>query len=57
MKQPTFKRGLDPDFIEHLNEMYDSGNWWRNLVDNKELFLAIRDNSINIYYCGCGPSS
>ena len=53
MKQPTFKRGLDPDFIEHLNEMYDSGNWWRNLVDNKELFLAIRDNSINIYYCGC----
>ena len=53
MKQGNFSRGLKPEFIERLNDMYESGNWWRNFVDDEELFLAIRNNYLNVYYRGC----
>lgn len=53
MANPTFKRGLSPDFVDHLNELYTAGGWWRNLVDDEELFLAVRDNYVNFYFRGC----
>ena len=53
MVKPAFKRGLSPDFVDHLNGLYSTGGWWRNLVDDKELFLAIRDDYINFYFRGC----
>lgn len=48
-----FKRGLCQDFVDQLNEMYnESGSWWRRFVDDEDLFLAIRNNYINVYYRG-----
>ena len=49
----TFNRGLDKAFVDALNEEYDKGGWWRNLVDDKDTFIAIRENYVNAYYCGC----
>lgn len=48
-----FKRGLTQDFVERLNEMFDQGGWWRQFVEDPELFLAIRNNYVNVYYRGC----
>ena len=53
MAKPGFKRGLKQEFVDRLNEMYSAGGWWRNLVDDKELFLAIRNDYINFYFRGC----
>ena len=51
-KIKPFKRGLDQDFVEKLNEMYDSCRWWREFVKDEALFFAIRNNYINVYYRG-----
>ena len=54
MTQTNFGRGLDQGFVKKLNELYDqSDSWWRALVDDDDLFLAVRDNYINVYYLGC----
>ena len=48
-----FDRGLTDEFVEALNRAYDDPNsWWRKLIDDKELFLGIRENYINVYYNG-----
>ncbi len=48
----AFNRGLDDDFVHRLNEIYDNGGWWKTFVDDKKLFLAIRENYVNVYYRG-----
>ena len=54
MTQPTFSRGLQAEFVEALNELYDQpDSWWRRLVDDPGLFLAVRDNYVNVYWLGC----
>ena len=49
---PPFDRNISGEFIRLLNEAYARGGWWRKAVGNSRLFLAIRDEYINIYYCG-----
>ncbi len=50
----TFNRGLDDEFVRALNGVYEKkGGWLRGLVDDKEVFLAIRENYVNFYYRGC----
>ena len=49
----TFDRGLDCEFIDALNREYRKDGWWRSLVDDPELFIAIRKNYLNVYYRGC----
>ena len=51
-RQTTFDRGLDQAFVCRLNEMYEESSWWRAFVDDKELFLAIRENYLSVYYRG-----
>ena len=51
--EATFDRGLDDDFVDALNREYGKGGWWRTMVDDKDLFVAIRDNKVNAYYRGC----
>lgn len=50
-----FNRGLDDAFVDALNEEYDRDEkgWWRQLVDDADTFVAIRDNYVNVYYRGC----
>ena len=49
----TFNRGLDDAFVEALNQEYDKGGWWRRFVVDQDVFLAIRENHVNVYYRGC----
>ena len=53
MAKPAFRRGLQQEFVDRLNHMYRCGGWWSNLVDDDELFLAIRDDFVNLYFRGC----
>ncbi|MDE0433768.1 MAG: hypothetical protein OXH92_07130 [Bryobacterales bacterium] len=53
MAKPAFRRGLTVEFVNRLNEMYQVGGWWRNMVEDKDFLIAIRDNYINIYFQGC----
>lgn len=49
-----FKRGIkDEKFINALNELYnDKSSFWHMMVDDKELFIAIRNEYLNVYYKG-----
>lgn len=51
----AFKRGLDEAFVKALNKEYEKGEdgWWSQFVDDDDLFLAIRDNAVDVYYRGC----
>ena len=48
-----FKRGLTDDFVCKLNDLYgQEKNWWKELVDDPDTFVAIRENYVNVYYRG-----
>ena len=47
-----FKRGLDADFIKALNAEVEKDSWWKKIVDDKELFIGIRENYLNVYFNG-----
>lgn len=49
-----FSRGISRDLIEALNDLYEEGdNWWRSLLADKDIFIAVRKNTLNAYYRGC----
>jgi hypothetical protein len=50
--QFVFKHGIDPDFVDRLNHEYERGGWWRAMVSDPSLFIAIRDGYLNVYYNG-----
>lgn len=49
-----FIRGInDEKFINALNELYkDESSFWHLMINDKELFIAIRDEYLNVYYKG-----
>jgi hypothetical protein len=47
-----FNRGIDPDFVARLNLEYNSGGWWRELASDRDLFIAVRNNYLNVYWGG-----
>ena len=49
----TFNRGLTDEFVCALNKEYDKGGWWCRFVNDRDIFLAIRENYVNAYYRGC----
>lgn len=49
----TFSRGLDDEFVEALNREYAKDGWWRKFVDDPALYVALRDNRVNVYCRGC----
>ncbi|MCH8842584.1 MAG: hypothetical protein IID61_06345 [SAR324 cluster bacterium] len=48
----NFSKGLNSDFVSALNDEYKAGGWWKSLITDPELFVGIRNNYLNIYYCG-----
>jgi hypothetical protein len=50
----AFARDLRSTLIYALNEEYKrADSWWRALTENLDVFIAIRDDSLNIYRNGC----
>lgn len=47
-----FIRGIDQLFVDRLNEEYEAGGWWKAIADDRELFVAIRKDYINVYWKG-----
>jgi len=48
-----FTRTLKPEFIDTLNELYeDKNSWWRTIVDDKDVFILIRNNQIRAQVSG-----
>ena len=44
-----FKRSLNPQFITALNDLYIVPNsWWRKIVDDREVFILIRNNEVRV---------
>lgn len=48
-------QGLSASFVEALNSLHasDTGQWWRQMVADPDLFVAIRNDYLNVYYRGC----
>jgi len=47
-----FKRGISQQFVDRLNAEYKAGGWWKSIADDRELFIAIRKDYINVYLNG-----
>lgn len=48
-------RKLDTAFLDALEELAtsaNSANWWRDVLASDDLFIAVRRNSLNVYYRG-----
>lgn len=50
----TFHRHLSPEFLDALEALVDQpeGDWWRDVLVHPDLFIAVRNNSLNVYYRG-----
>lgn len=48
----NFKRGLGPDLVRVLEEEYNRLSWWYAMANDPELFIAIRDEYLNVYWKG-----
>ncbi len=46
------KRGLSKDLGTALSAAYKHGGWWRSIVDDPEVFVAPRRQSVCAYYRG-----
>ncbi|HLO77401.1 MAG TPA: hypothetical protein VK196_13175 [Magnetospirillum sp.] len=48
----VFNRGISQHFVQRLNAEYERGGWWRALASDRDLFVAIRDGYLNVYWNG-----
>ncbi len=47
-----FKKGISQQFVDRLNAEYKAGGWWKAIADDRELFVAIRKDYLNVYLNG-----
>lgn len=47
-----FERRLSPAFVEALNRLYIADSWWTRLVNDPDVFIAVRCESLNAYSQG-----
>lgn len=47
-----FERGISQPFVDRLNAEYKAGGWWRSIADDRDLFVAIRKDYLNVYLNG-----
>ena len=45
-------RGISAEFVGALNDEYEKRGWWKKLVEDKNLFLGVRDRYVDIYLNG-----
>jgi hypothetical protein len=46
--------GVTDAFLDHLDQLarQDGGSWWQDVLKRDDVFLAVRRNSLNVYYRG-----
>ena len=47
-----FSHVISAPFVDRLNREYSLGGWWKAIADDRELFVAIRDGYLNVYWKG-----
>lgn len=47
-----FNRGLSPEFIGQLKEEGTKGSWWADALNDPKLFVAVREEYLNVYWRG-----
>ena len=48
-----FKRGIEnPVFVKALKNDYAQGGLWKEIIDDQDLFIGIRNEYINVYFKG-----
>lgn len=48
-----FKRGIrNPKMMEALAELAARPSWWRDVLEDKNLVIGVRDDYLNVYSCG-----
>jgi hypothetical protein len=47
-----FKHGLNDKFINQLTEEANKTSWWADVLDDRQLFVAVRDRYLNVYWRG-----
>lgn len=53
LTRALFQRGLPDNFVALMNDAYGQGDsWWRKLVDDGDIFVAVRGGYLNVYYRG-----
>lgn len=51
----AYKQGLSDAFVHALNDLHGmpQGHWWTKMLADPDLFVAIRNEYLNVYYRGC----
>lgn len=49
---PSFYRGLSGAFLSALDKLANEPCWWRDILSRHDLVIAVRDESLNVYYRG-----
>ncbi len=47
-----FSHVISAPFVDRLNREYSLGGWWKAIADDRDLFVAMRDEYINVYWKG-----
>ena len=47
-----FKKGLSDAFFAALDALAQRGGWWTDVLAEKDLIIAVRDESFNVYWQG-----
>jgi len=48
----AFKRGLSDTFINRLTEEANKNSWWTDVLNDRQLFIAVRNQYLNVYWRG-----
>ena len=47
-----FRKGIGDLFVDALKGLAASGGWWRDVLADTSLLIAVRDESLNVYWHG-----
>ncbi len=47
-----YRRGLDDEFVAGLGVLARQHTWFADVLQDEDLILGIRDNYLNVYWCG-----
>ena len=52
-EDPSIQFGLSDAFLENLDQLARrDGSWWQDVLLRDDVFIAMRNNSLNVYYRG-----